>query len=92
MPKGATPTPMCGRFTLTTEINPLQAHFPFTAPEGLGPLTPATISTVERTPARLTEGEALRWGLVPPWATTIKTAWVNAPSETVATSGPESRI
>lgn len=31
---------MCGRFTLTTDINPLQAYFPVTVPNGLGPLTP----------------------------------------------------
>lgn len=83
---------MCGRFTLTTDLNPVQAYFPFAVPAGLAPPEPRyniapseLIWAVGRTAAGLTEAEVLRWGLVPPWAKTIQTAWINARAETAAT-------
>ncbi len=84
---------MYGHSTLTTEINPLPAYFPFAVPAVLDPLESrynialrTLIGAVGRTLGGLTEAEVMRWGLVPPWAKTIRTAGINARSETGATS------
>lgn len=81
---------MCGRFTLTWNLNELQGRFGFiteqTALEpkyNIAPTDPvlAVINDGQR------RGEIMRWGLVPFWAKDIKigSRMINAVGETAAT-------
>jgi putative SOS response-associated peptidase YedK len=83
---------MCGRYTNTAGVEELNARFevPIATPAGTGRYNIAPTEEVLAIVAPKGEREArlLRWGLVPPWAKSLKTAhtMINARVETVATA------
>ena len=81
---------MCGRFTLTWNLNELQGRFGFITEEtalepkyNIAPTDPvlSVINDGQR------QGETMRWGLIPFWAKDPKigSRMINAAGETVAT-------
>ena len=83
---------MCGRFTLTADMNILQESFPWlNIPEGLrpryniAPTQPIAAVRISRDTKRR-ELTHFHWGLIPSWAKdpTIGSRMINARSETAA--------
>ena len=79
---------MCGRFSLTTDIESIQQQFDFTLAETIVPrynIAPSQqVLTVTSTNDRR-KGQTMRWGLIPFWAKDTKIGYklINARSETV---------
>ena len=83
---------MCGRYTLTLDMETLQAMFPF-AIEEIAYVSRYNIAPAQQVLTYGVEGpktaEYMRWGLVPFWAKDLKVDYrmINARAETLATSG-----
>ena len=84
---------MCGRFTLSSDLDDLQGRFGFKARDleyrpryNIAPTQPVIVVTLDpKIGAR--RAELMRWGLVPFWAKDLKIGYrmINAQSETAAT-------
>jgi putative SOS response-associated peptidase YedK len=89
---------MCGRYTNTAGVEELNARFevPIASPVGTGRFNIAPTEDVLAIVAPKGEREArlLRWGLVPPWAESLKTShkMINARLETITTSAAYRRL
>lgn len=89
---------MCGRYTNTAGVEELNARFevPIPSPAGTHRFNVAPTEDVLAIVAPKGEPEArmLRWGLVPPWAESLKTShkMINARVETVRTAPAYRRL
>jgi putative SOS response-associated peptidase YedK len=83
---------VCGRYTNTAGVEELNARFevPISSPAGTGRFNIAPTEEVLAivAPKGRPQARLLRWGLVPPWAPSVKTAhtMINARVETITTS------
>jgi putative SOS response-associated peptidase YedK len=81
---------MCGRFTLTSNLDGLQGRFGFDALELFSPprynISPSQSVLTVVNPAGKNRAELMRWGLIPPWAKdpAIGARMINARAESVA--------
>jgi putative SOS response-associated peptidase YedK len=81
---------MCGRFTLTIDINAVAKAFNVPVPPSLQTVPRYNIAPTQNVVAILSNGTAhldvLRWGLVPSWAKdeSIGSKMINARAETLA--------
>lgn len=86
---------MCGRYTLTCELNDLVAEFAIEVAADLSPrynIAPTQYAPIIRSMAGATRLDNLRWGLIPSWSkdASIGARLINARSET-ADSKPSFR-
>jgi putative SOS response-associated peptidase YedK len=80
---------MCGRYTLYTDPQVIEAHFNATLPADFKPrynIAPNQIAPVIREGASGRQFAMMQWGLVPHWSKThnIKYSTINARAETLA--------
>ena len=81
---------MCGRFTLTADIQTVAQAFHATAPSSLQTMPRYNVAPTQDVVAVINNGsrhlEMLRWGLVPSWAKeeSVGTRMINARAETLA--------
>ena len=92
---------MCGRFTLTVDIQRVASIFHVASPlsTGTGPHyniapTQGVVTIVRDNPTAEAHFELLRWGLIPSWAKeeTIGTKMINARAETLAEKSSFKRL
>lgn len=83
---------LCGRYTLTAKPSDIAAALDvsMSSIEGTGRynIAPSEQVVAVAAPKGTREVELMRWGLVPPWATDLKSSFkmINARMETAATS------
>jgi putative SOS response-associated peptidase YedK len=83
---------MCGRYTNTAGVEELNDRFKVPIPSNAGTrrfnIAPSEEVLAIVAPRGRAEARLLRWGLVPPWATDLKSSYktINARMETVARS------
>lgn len=81
---------MCGRFTLTADIQTVAQKFHATAPASLQSVPRYNVAPTQDVVAVMNDGERhlelLRWGLIPSWAKeeSVGSRMINARAETLA--------